>query len=276
MKARRERELFFRKKKQMSIIQNYIKQQNAFIKNWHVDHNSVWEESVFSSLNSVREKIRPFIEYLPEPYVGNPLESNAVFLSYNPGPVIDHYQHKTTGTFVRNYNAVNDYHKFASDIIYFRDGNTFWKPRLNMTSRLTGIPEERVRIFGIEICPWHSFGFNMSSNDLQIAADHIHEHVLQVAEAVIEQSTIKVIISVGKNYYHLFQILGFEKVHETDNNSNEINWPLKPNGVKVIRNFSVWKSTNNVVYLNTFSPGSNKAPSFHFDGILKNLLEQNN
>jgi hypothetical protein len=253
-------------------IDQFIQQHNEFIKDWYLNPSEVWKVSHYNNLTSVRRNLEPYIDYLPEPYIGDPFASDTVFLSYNPGPVIHRYQHRVEGDFVKRDKAHDSYSSFAKDIIYFRDGNTFWKPRINMAAKLTGKDEKETRIFGIEICPWHSSGFMLSNRDIEASAAYINDNVLTAAEAVSHHSTNKAIISVGKNYYHLFNTLGLKKLLEIDNNSSVESWPTKKNGEKVIRNISLWQSPSKAIYLNTFSPGSNKVPSNQFLGIIKKIL----
>ena len=255
------------------MIESFINSQQNFIENWAKSPQEEWENSIFSKLKSVNSKIEPFLEYLPEPYLGDPFNTDAVFLNYNPGPVfLDNTQHRLEGSFVKEYKAIKEYKYFAINTPYFKHKSGFWADRKKFLSRLINKPFSEVKLFALEICPFHSSSFKLSYTDLLISKLYIQDNVLKIAEVAAQQSSIKTIISVGKDYYNLFQLLDFKLVKEINQTSNGVNWPIKKDANKINRSISLWKSPSGGIYFNTWAPGSNKISSKEFDDIIKNII----
>jgi hypothetical protein len=255
------------------MIESFIKSQQKFIEDWAKSPQKEWENSIFSKLKSVNSKIEPFLEYLPEPYLGDPFNADAVFLSYNPGPVfLDDTQHRTKGVFIKDFKAIETYHYFAINTPYFIHTSGFWADRKKFLSRLMNKPFQETKIFALEICPFHSSSFKLSQSDLLKSKLYIQKNVLNIAESVANQSPIKTIISVGKDYYNLFNLLEFQLVKEINQSLTEKNWPLKNGKIKINRSISLWKSPSGGIYFNTWAPGSNKMSSRDFDIIIKNIM----
>jgi hypothetical protein len=249
-------------------LQLYIHTQQKFIEDWYENPQKTWEASHFFNLGSVNKKIAESIEFLPEPYLGNPLGSTGVFLNYNPGPVIKCKQNRLSGDFIIENKAVKDYSKFAVTNKYMFDTKGFWGTRRNFLSRLSNFPIEQTSFFALEICPWHSSSFRLSHKDLELSLDYIQKEVLTIAETVAAKSHFKTIFTVGKNYYDVFKLLEFKLVKEINESHNIINWPIKPNGSKVKRSISIWESSTDGMYFNTYAPGSNRISSKQFDQII--------
>lgn len=254
------------------MIDEYLNNQQYFIKNWSISPKEEFDKSLFSELKSVNSKISPFLDYLPEPYLGNPYKSDGVFLNYNPGPVLEEEQNRRNGTFIKKLNAIDDYHFFANNVTYFKGQNGFWKVRQNFLSRFLDKPFEETSLFALEICPFHSSSFKLSHKDIIKASDYIENSVLKIAEEVAKLSKIKTIISIGKNYYDLFKILDYKLIQEIDQTNEINNWPKKYNEEKVNRNISLWQSPSGGLYFNTWAPGSNKMPQKEFDIIIKDYI----
>ena len=255
------------------MIKSFIKSQQNFIENWAKSPDKEWENSIFSKLKSVNSKIVPYLEYLPEPYLGDPFNTDAVFLNYNPGPVFqDDTQHRIKGIFVKDYKAIESYEYFAINTPYFKHNSGFWADRKKFLSRLINKPFIESKIFALEICPFHSSSFKLSHSDLSKSKLYIQNNVLNIAEAVASQSSIKTIISVGKDYYNLFKLLEFRLVKEIDQTTVATKWPLKNGGDKINRTISLWESPTGGIYFNTWAPGSNKISSKEFDQIILELI----
>lgn len=254
------------------IINDFLKTQQKFIIDWNDSTQKQWEVSHFSKLKSVRRKIEPYVDFLPEPYLGDPFNAKAVFLNYNPGPVIVDCQNKTIGSFIKDFNAVENYKNFAINTPYYTHKSGFWADRMKFLSRLTNSSFEESKIFALEICPWHSSSFKLSESDLKNSKKYFQENVLNIAEVVAQNSSVKTIFSVGKDYYNLFKLLGFKLVKEIDQTTKDKRWPVKKDGTKVNRSISIWKSNTNGVYFNTWAPGSNRISSKEFDNIILDLI----
>lgn len=258
------------------MIDNFLKSQQIFIENWAKSPEQEFEKSVFSNLMSVNSKIKPFIDYLPEPYLGNPYKADGVFLNYNPGPVFDDdTQFINGGVFIEKYNAIENYNNFALNTPYFKTKKGFWFDRQFFLSRLLDKSFENTTIFALEICPFHSSSFKLSSLDIVTVSSYIENNVLKIAEEVAKKSTLKTIISIGKNYYDLFKLLNYRLIKEFDKTTAIDNWPKNKLGTKINRSISLWQSPSGGIYLNTWAPGSNKISSKEFDAIINNQFINN-
>tara|TARA_B100000963_G_scaffold285603_1_gene254570 strand:+ start:678 stop:1466 length:789 start_codon:yes stop_codon:yes gene_type:complete len=258
----------------MRNIDNFINAQQEFIERWAKSPQKTWSNSPFYQLNSIKKRISPYIEYLPEPYLGNPKNSTAVFLNYNPGPPIPIAQDRLTGTFIKKLNAVENYHYYAENTSYFTEESGFWAEKKKFLGRLFKIPFNEIKIFALEICPWHSDKFKLSFSDLSKIKTHVEENTLKIAEIVAKNSKYQTIFSVGKDYYNLFALLGFKLIDDINKESNIKNWPCKKDDVKINRNFSIWESKTGGIYFNTWAPGGNKVSSNAFDEIILNLMKR--
>jgi hypothetical protein len=254
-------------------IDFYRQKQENFIKEWYKDPRKVWEKSHFYNLKSINKSLEKFIDFLPEPYIGNPNNPTAVFLNYNPGPVIECFQHRKDGRFIHKNKAHLNYSDFAKNNDYLIDNKGFWGTRRTFLSRLSNIPFEETSFFALEICPWHSDTFKLSKKDLDVTLNYLQNNVLNIAEAVASTSHFKSIFSVGKKYYDVFKTLDFKLISEINENNNLVNWPTNYNRVKTKRSISVWESKTNGIYLNTYAPGSNKISSKEFDNIILDLIK---
>ncbi len=255
-----------------NMIDSFLKSQQVFIENWANSPDKEFEKSIFSKLKSVKNKITPFLDYLPEPYLGNPYKADGVFLNYNPGPILELEQHKVNGIFINDYNAINDYQHFAINTPYFNGKKGFWFDRQFFLSRFLNKPFEDTTLFALEICPFHSSSFKLSASDILTASSYIENNVLKIAEEVAKHSTLKIIISVGKDYYHLFKLLNYKLIKEIDQSSTTDNWPKNKMGAKINRSISLWQSPSGGLYLNTWAPGSNRISSKEFDIIINNQI----
>jgi hypothetical protein len=84
-----------------------------------------------------------------------------------------------------------------------------------------------MKVFALEICPWHSDRFKLSHKDLVQAQTYIEENVLKIAEAAAQKCKYQTIFSVGKDYYNVFKLLDFELIKEVNKESVIIDWPLR-------------------------------------------------
>jgi hypothetical protein len=255
------------------MIKNFLELQQAFIENWAKSPEKEFEKSIFSTLKSVNSKIKPFLDYLPEPYLGHPYKSDGVFLNYNPGPVFkDDSQHRNNGLFVEKYKGIDVYNYFAINTPYFEETSGFWADRKRFLSRLLNKSIENTSLFALEICPFHSSSFKLSAKDIVTASSYIENNVLKIAEEVAKHTTLKTIITVGKDYYHLFNFLNYKLIGEIDQTTSIDNWPKNKLGTKINRSISLWQSPSGGMYFNTWAPGSNKISSKEFDSIINKQI----
>jgi hypothetical protein len=148
--------------------------------------------------------------------------------------------------------------------------------------------------FAIEICPWNSESWLALKINEEIV-NYLNEHVFNVIEKAIKYSDIKIVFSVGKAYYDIFNHNSdFKKIEEFTKSQNngtlnfhsddqdrkskiESVWPQKQDKNSTIRyvnrSFSFWKK-DNILYFNTWGPGSNKPPGRDFIEIESELIKK--
>ena len=109
------------------------------------------------------------------------------------------------------------------------------------------------------------------------------KHVFDVIEKVIEYSKLKIVLSVGKAYYDIFnnKKTDFERKEEISYKKNKpegMDWPQtidKKSGKDrdVKRTFSIWEK-GKILYINTYASGSNTPPAEHFNEIQNELINK--
>ncbi len=260
---------------------------NSYVQKWAKDPEKHFrhDENVFKKISNI--KFDPFA--LPEPYFGDPEHNSVVILNYNPGPVMDVYQHYKRGKFITEAKADQDYYEFAKAFPYLKKyknnpGGKWWNTRRQWINRLSiHAPwEQHDKIikyapFAMEICPWHSDGFKLTPKQINSLADYITQNVLEPAEAISKSSLLPYIISVGKDYQVLFQELGFRQEFATgpdDYSQYNIEYPRKADGKRVTRFYSIWRSPGGGIYLNTYSPGSNSCPAGTFIDVERVIIQK--
>lgn len=264
----------------LETIDQYIESTNKDINKWMSNPETAWEQSIFNGLGSISRRLtNEDILSLPEPYVGDPLNCSAVFLNYNPGPILKDLQ-SMQGIFVKDLGAGKDYYNFSLDHPYFREtipGYTgkpinWWKNRNKFVRRIFDYDFGR-NALGLEICPWHSSSFSISCGDLIQIKEYLKERVIDIAIASGEISENKCVLTVGKSYVTLMRLLDFQLLKDQNADSNDFDtWPKNKSGL-ISRSFSVWKAPNSdVQFFNTYAPGSNNLPGKHFDHIIKVML----
>ena len=164
----------------------------------------------------------------------------------------------------------------------------------------------KLKPFAIEICPWGSKSWlpldlkkeikKLKKLDISTIYffKYLNNFVFDVIEKAIDNSKLKIVLSVGKAYYDIFNHENdFEKLSEFTKSSktnNEVvaetnphnedfitkikaNWPLNKMNLLTNRNFSFWKR-NDTLYYNVFSTegGKNNPPGKNFNKIEKEFF----
>ena len=243
------------------------------------------------------------LEYdvLPQPYLGNIENHSVITLNLNPSRS---KKNNENIEFEKNnlpkFKKAENYYKYA-EIFPTYDTHPFWQDQKNWIDRIfeklgkDAPSENKIKPFAIEICPWGSKSFQklkIKKDDSLI--EYMDHYVFDVIEKVIEYSKLKIVLSVGKAYYDIFEHKesGFRKIIECTKSQNSKAWDLKldiDEEIKaeskaffeeawpkkkennedlryVNRSFSFWKK-NGVIYFNSWSPGSNKPPGKEFEKI---------
>ena len=316
-------------------IQEYLDHWDEFFEEWSkgeshqknlLENDKIWSKHKGTEWETKKGKKRSTKlepDAFPQPYLGNIEHHSVITLNLNPS------RSKKYG--YENFNepvldSTYKYNQYAESFPTY-DTHPFWKKqdgwidsifkKILVEEKLVEEKlyqynpetkkEEKLRPFAIEICPWGSkswrgLGIKKESkeiNNLDISTiyflKYLNNFVFDVIEKVIEHSKLKIILSVGKAYYDIFEHKesGFRKIMECtksqysnawdlkldidDEIKVELNeatfekvWPKKKENNEnlryVNRSFSFWKK-NGVIYFNSWSPGSNKPPGEDFKDV---------
>ena len=176
---------------------------------------------------------------------------SAVFLTLNPGDTMSNgEQMLPEGKFIKD-GAVSCYNEWAKKWVYLNDhSNTFWENRKKWVDRHVNC--ENVLPFGIELIPYHSKTYAPGGLLKEDITEYIDSNILSIAEQIICNSILKLIICMGKDYGDIFEMLGYEKlliVNKDNYKSFNISWPLKKEGQPKSREYIVWRSKRGFYYL---------------------------
>lgn len=287
----------------MENAEVYLKRWNAFFEEWKKNPEATFKaDKIWSQhkgkVKSDTKKKETKLKYdlLPQPYLGNIINHSVITLNLNPCRT---KQEKSVEDFKKNldkFNSASNYHEYAKDFPTY--DISFWQDQANWFNRIF---RERIEFdtykkpFAIEICPWNSESW-LPLNISEEIVNYLDENVFKVIEKAIKNSDIKIVFSVGKAYYDIFnhENSDFKKIEEftKSQNNGSINihsedqnrkskiesiWPKKQdkntNTRYVNRSFSFWKK-NNILYFNTWGPGSNKPPGRDFIEIESELIKK--
>jgi hypothetical protein len=287
----------------MENVEVYLKKWNSFFEEWKRNPIETFEaDKVWSrhkgkiGLGSKKNSTKLDYGLLPQPYLGNITNHSVITLNLNPCRTT---QEKSVKEFKKNLDKfinASNYYEYAKDFpTYDID---FWQDQSKWFNRMfierLGIDTNK-KPFAIEICPWNSESWLPLKISEEIV-NYLDENVFKVIEKAINNSDIKIVFSVGKAYYDIFnhENSGFKKIEEFTKSQNngtlnihsedqnrkskiESIWPKKQdkntNTRYVNRSFSFWKK-NNILYFNTWGPGSNKTPGRDFIAIESELIKK--
>jgi len=263
----------------MNSIQAFIDYWNNFIYNWYknpipyfISNVNPWQYQIANLL--------PDANALPEPYCGDPNNFSAIILNLNPGGVTPNLQKHPNGLFIQGFMSTGTYWHFAQTFPYLTNykasgGGIWWTRRDEWIKRLCASnnrPSQK-NPFAIDICPWHSksWGGFVSS---PATVTYVNDFVIKPAEIILNNADIKTILCVGKTFTSIFQSLNFKQLQLSLGPNMKIqNWPKKMNGNDIQRYYSIWESPTGIIYINTYSPGTNSAPSSDFTKIELDILQ---
>lgn len=288
----------------MENVEVYLTKWNTFFDEWKKNPeitfkaDKVWSQHM-GKVKSDAKKKETKLEYdlLPQPYLGNIINHSVITLNLNPCRT---KKEKSINEFEKNldkFNNASTYYEYAKDFPTY--DIAFWQDQSNWFKRMF---KDRIEFdiykkpFAKEICPWNSESWLALKINEEIV-NYLNEHVFNVIEKAIKYSDIKIVFSVGKAYYDIFnhENSGFKKIEEfTKSQKNETFdleiysedqelkskikaiWPKKKDKNKndryINRSFSFWKK-NNITYFNTWGPGSNKPPGKDFIEIESELIK---
>lgn len=252
--------------------QDYINYWNVFIDEWYKDpinyfnsNNNPWE---------YLENLKQDADALPEPYCGDPSNFSAIIINLNPGSVTPNLQQHPNGLFIKDFKPKGTYFNFAQNFPYLTKypksgGGKWWIRRDKWIKRLINTEKSP---FAIDICPWHSKswgGFETSPSTV----NYVNDYVIKPAEIIIKKADLKIVLTVGSEFEHIFNELGFYKKEKLGPDLNIGNWPLNGKKLPTKRKYSIWKSPTGIFYLNTSCQGSNGCPSPEFNKLELKLIE---
>ena len=309
-------------------IQEYLDHWNEFFEDWKKNPKATFDEDVIWNNRKGKGETELECDVFPQPYLGNIHDHSVITLNLNPsrskkgvkkfnlkngakGNENDVFEEKHLQEFLKK--PKKDYYEYAKGFPTY-DTHSFWKNQDGWIDRIfeklgkDAPSENKIKPFAIEICPWGSKSFQK----LKIKKDdplikYMDHYVFDVIKKVIENSKLKIVLSVGKAYYDIFQKSEFKREEEISSKSfqkevfkfsndkykthldlthldlspsenNKLkekipkipyNWPIK----FVQRSFSIWEK-DGIFYFNTWASGSNSTPGVHFDEIQNQLINK--
>ena len=279
----------------------YLDHWDEFFVVWKKNPKATFEEDfIWKNRKGTGEKKLEY-DVLPQPYLGNIENHSVITLNLNPSRS---RKNEENIEFEKNnlpkFKKAENYHEYAKgfptyDIDFWQDQDD-WINRIFEKLGKEKPPKEPEPLlpFAIEICPWGSKKFQTLKIDHELIK-YMNEYVFDVIEKAIVNSKLKIVLSVGKAYYDIFEHKesGFRKIIECTKSQNSKAWDLKLDKDEEIkaelskaffeeawpkkkennedlryvnRSFSFWKK-NGVIYFNSWSPGSNKPPGKEFEKI---------
>ena len=288
---------------ELKSIEAYLEHWDDFFEEWKKNPKATFDEDVIWNNRKGKGETELECDVFPQPYLGNIHDHSVITLNLNPsrskkgvkkfnlkngekGNENDVFEEKHLQEFLKK--PKKDYYEYAKGFpTYDID---FWQNQKNWIDRIfkklgkDAPSENKIKPFAIEICPWGSKKFqNLKIKKDDPLIEYMDQHVFDVIEKVIEYSKLKIVLSVGKAYYNIFdnKKTDFERLDEISYQENKpegIDWPQtidedsgKDRDVK--RTFSIWKK-GKILYINTYASGSNTPPAKHFNEIQNKLIEK--
>lgn len=254
-------------------MNNYTNKWNTFFNNWLNNPQETFNNDFLAQQHTGKGKKELLPNYLPQPYLGNPKECSAITLNLNPGTPIDSRSFPN-GVLVKKLMSKDNYCTYASEFPQLKTKkiSSFWKRQINWINQ---IGQNRFELdgllpFAIELCHWHSAQWKEFDYPNAEIKNYLKENVFDVIDAVIGNATIKTVLSIGKTYNTIFEVMGFTKKIEVGPGNffeHELDFPFNKKGLPANRFYSLWQSPSGTKYLNTYSIGSNRPPSSEWKEI---------
>lgn len=283
--------------KKFNTVKEYLNYWNDFFVKWQKNPKATFENDFWSNHRG-KGKYQLEFDVFPQPYLGDITNHSVITLNLNPSRSKKNKENTIfEESWLPKFNDATNYYEYARKFPTY--GIKFWQKQADWIDRIfQNIEKEQpsekgLKPFAIELCPWGSKTFPTLKIDKD-TIEYMDQNVFNVIEKATEHSKLKIIFSVGKAYYDIFRDHGFENIKEctkhqnseplvlaikSDNadfkeNIKEV-WPrTKDNNGNyryINRSFSFWKK-NNVLYFNTWGPGSNNPPGKNFSKVEKELF----
>lgn len=265
-------------------IEEYLEHWNKFFIEWINDPKKTFENDEIWKSHKGIGKFKLEYDVFPQPFLGNFKYNSVISLNLNPSRSKKNEENKKfEETHLKEFKEKfkNDYHKYAKSFPTYEI--KFWQNQLKWIDRLfnhIGVIKTNKRPLAIEICPWGSQSWGtLEINDKII--DYMDQYVFNVIEKAIKYSDLKIVLTIGKAYYDIFENekSDFKLLEEISNlNNTPKDWPRKKsNNALVKRSFSIWiHNKSGIKYLNVGSPkgGGNAPPATYFDEIISRLIKK--
>ena len=294
-------------------IDDYLEHWDKFFKEWNkgeshqknlLENDKIWSDEDRKGkpwkTKEGKEK-STLLEYdvFPQPYLGDIKYHSVITLNLNPSRskkgekklnLKNGEKRNENDLFEQKhlpkFKEAENYYEYAKgfptyDIDFWQDQKN-WIDRIFENLGKEKPSEKKIKPFAIEICPWGSKSFQKLKIDDPLI-DYMDQYVFDVIEKVIDNSKLKIVLSVGKAYYDIFdnKKSDFDKLEEISYKKNKpegMVWPQKiddksGNNRDVQRTFSIWKK-GKIIYFNTYASGSNTPPADHFDDIQNELINK--
>lgn len=288
--------------KKFNTIKDYLENWNDFFVKWRKKPEATFNNDNIWSNHKGKGKYELEFDVFPQPYLGDVKNHSVITLNLNPSRS---KKNKENILFEKihlpKFNAAKNYYEYAKGFPTY--DIEFWQKQADWIDRIfENLDKEKpskneIKPFAIEICPWGSKSFKTLKIDKSII-DYLDQHVFDVIEKATDNSKLKIVFSVGKAYYDIFKDHKFDKIEEftKQQNSEAYIFSIKSNdsdfekNIKelwpktkdkngncryVNRSFSFWIK-NNVIYFNTWGPGSNNPPGKNFHRLEKKLFHNIN
>lgn len=235
------------------------------------------------------KRLSPFIEYLPEPYYGDP--DNISFVVIDLNPALSHFNdckklYKAPGAFLYDFfnSHSSSYIAFNKKFSPFNansissigtrmevPGAKWWQEkRIKWINKFVDrflankpLVKSHSNPFVFELCPWHSDEWD----DAIVTGmnSFLLNTVFNPAAEAVKKSILPFGFCFGKGIGDLLISLGFKVIYQRDNSNPLSKWPLNNKGNLVNRTYRLLESQNKDVYfLNLYADGTFYAPSKEF------------
>lgn len=195
---------------ELKSIEAYLEHWDDFFEEWKKNPKATFDEDVIWNNRKGKGETELECDVFPQPYLGNIHDHSVITLNLNPSRS---KKNEENIEFEKNnlpkFKEAKKYHKYAKDFPTY-DTHPFWKKQDKWIDRIfeklgkDEPSENKIKPFAIEICPWGSKKFQK----LKIKKDdplikYMDHYVFDVIKKVIENSKLKIVLSVGKAYYDI-------------------------------------------------------------------------
>ena len=200
---------------------DYLEHWDNFFKEWKKDKKGTFDKDIVWKNRKGKGETELEYDVLPQPYLGNIHDHSVITLNLNPSRS---KKNKENIEFEENYlpkfKEKKNYYEYAESFPTYYT-HPFWQNQDKWIDRIfkdlgkEKPSEKKIKPFAIEICPWGSKSFQkLDIVDEDEIVEYMDNYVFDVIEKVITNSRLKMVLSVGKAYYDIFQKSEFEKLQK--------------------------------------------------------------